>query len=117
MYDMLLYAEPKSGLNYSVHIARNDTYMLMLFIIPSILFVMISYCSFWINKEVTPSRISLCTVTILITISLINNVQTLVPKLDYNPWMTNFILGILMFTILTMVEFSILNFSSLYYNR
>jgi hypothetical protein len=74
--------------------------------------VLIGYFGFFLNKEIVPARISLCTVTILITITLINNVYDQVPQLKYNTWLVKYCIGTLLFTIIPMLEFATLNFAT-----
>ena len=57
------------------------------YLIPSILFVIISYCSFWIDKEAATARASIAITTILITINFSNDIATILPPIKEEIWL------------------------------
>ena len=73
------------------------------FIFPSVLFVAISYSSFWINKESAPARVTLAIMTILISINFLSAIHRYLPQIPYNTWLSNYMLGIQIFTVVTMI--------------
>lgn len=45
------------------------------YIVPSVIFVVLSYCSFWIDQEAVTARVSLSITTVLITINFSNGLN------------------------------------------
>jgi len=70
---------------------RNDGYFWHYFIQPSLCFVLVSYTTFWINKEAVPARTATAVIGVLITINLNNSIQAVVPKIDYQTWLGRFL--------------------------
>jgi len=40
-----------AGLTFSLSMKREPYFYMVYYIVPSVIFVIISYCSFWINKD------------------------------------------------------------------
>jgi hypothetical protein len=57
-----------SSLKFFVDLKRNPYFYLLYYVFPSILFIIISYSSFWIDANSVPARIGLSIIIILITI-------------------------------------------------
>ena len=93
------------GLKFKVVIERIWNYYLFSLIIPSILFCILSYCGFWIDKNGVPGRVYLGSLAILINI----NAYTQLNIYD-TTWLGSFLLGCITFGCLTMVEYCILNY-------
>ena len=91
--------------------ARNPLFFIMQFIIPSMLFVVLSYLSYWVDKAAAPARVGLSITAILISISHDNAMTKYSPAVRYSTWMSTFTLGTLCFTTVTILEYGVLNFS------
>ena len=95
---------------------KRDPYFYMTYyIIPSVLFVIISYCSFWIDKLAATARCSLAITSILITINFSNGISQILPPIEYEVWMEDYFKGILIFTTFAMFEYAVVNFATLNY--
>ncbi len=57
-----------SGLVFTFTMTRSPYFYMTYYLVPSIIFVLISYCSFWIDKHATTARCFLAITTVLITI-------------------------------------------------
>jgi hypothetical protein len=57
-----------SGLKYEIYIDRNPGFYQKYYVGPAIIFVLISYSSFWISRAAAMARISLCTGSILMAV-------------------------------------------------
>ena len=55
-----------SGVEFNFYIERRWDFFLIYYIFPSLLFVFISYTSFFINKEAAPARVAIGIISILI---------------------------------------------------
>ena len=70
-----------------------------------------SYSSFWINKTSTMARVSLCTVSILMSVNYRNNVSDILPKVKEFVWLQDFVNTILWFTIAAMAQYAVINYA------
>ena len=107
--------ETTSGLLYTLHLKREPTFFWVFYILPAILFVMLSYSSFWIDKTAVPARVGLRITTTLITLNMMVSTHKYLPQINYITWMNSFLNGILVFTVVSMIQFGALNFCSTSY--
>ncbi len=75
-----------SALTYVIEFKRDPYPYMSFYIICSVIFVMISYCSYWIDYKAVTARCSLAITTIVITINMANGVSTLLPPIEYSVW-------------------------------
>ena len=95
---------------------RDDQFYINFYVIPSILFILISYCSYWIDKSAAPARVAVGITTVLITISFYNGISEILPPVDTSVWLEQYYTGILAFTCATMIEYAIVNFCTFHFN-
>jgi len=76
-----------SGVRYSLNIDRETGFYSKYYIGPAVIFVFISYLSFWMSREAAMARISLCTGSILMTVQFRNNVSSLIPEVKTSVWL------------------------------
>ena len=53
------------GMGYTLYLNRQPLFLFKVFIIPSLLFVILAYSSFYVNKESAPARVTLSITNIL----------------------------------------------------
>jgi hypothetical protein len=94
---------------------RNPRFYMTYYIVPSVLFVVIAYCSFWIDQNAAAARCALSITTILITIQFSNGLNNILPPIDYSVWIEDYFKGILIFTCFAMFEYAFVNFTNLNY--
>lgn len=100
----------RSALRFTLQIKRDPYFYMVYYIIPSIIFVVISYCSFWISQESVTARCSLAITTVLITINFSNGINNIIPPIEQSVWLETYFTGILIFTCFAMLEYAIVNF-------
>jgi hypothetical protein len=93
-----------------LRIKRDPYFYMVYYIVPSVIFVILSYCSFWIDQESVTARCSLAITTVLITINFSNGINTILPPFEYPVWLETYFTGILIFTCFSMLEYAIVNF-------
>lgn len=71
-----------------------------------------TYCSFWIDKGAAPARAGLSITVILITINFNKGVTLILPPASGSIWLVNYFTGILVFSIISMFEYVLLNYCS-----
>ena len=106
-----------SGIKYHFKLTRVGSFFLTNYIIPSIIFMLISYTGFWINRDAVPARVGLAIISILITISKQSSFYEFLPRIGYSTWMGEFFIGTLTFTTFSIIEFSIVNLALTNYNK
>ncbi len=74
-----------------------------LFVLPSVLFVVLAYTSFWIDKNVAPARVTLVITNILNAISLLVSTNSYIPNVPYKTWLQDFLMWNLIFTVIPMI--------------
>eukprot|EP00347_Sterkiella_histriomuscorum_P003280 403364894 len=94
---------------------RNPYSYAVYFILSSCIFVLMSYCTFWISKFAITARVFLAINTVLITIQANGYVYEYLPPTDYTSWLEEFCRGVMIFTCVTMLECVILNFCTTQY--
>nr|CAD7393003.1 unnamed protein product [Timema cristinae] len=98
-----------SSLEVRFHMAREIGHYIMDYFVPSILLVVVSWVSFWLDPNAVPGRTTLGTSTMLTFITLTRNTGSALPKVSYikatEIWFivcTAFIFG-------SLVEFAFVN--------
>jgi len=99
-----------SAIVYQLKFQRNPMFYIRYYCIPSILFIIMTYCSFWIDKGAAPARAGLAITVILITINFNKGVTLILPPASGSIWLANYFMGILVFTIISMFEYVLLNY-------
>lgn len=106
-----------SGAPFVIRFVREPGFFLTYYIFPSLLFVGIGYCAFFIDKNAAPARVSLGIVAILINININSKAQSILPKISYRTWLGNFLLGTLLMSTIQMAEYAVLNYCTTTYNQ
>ena len=96
--------------HYTHRLERKTAFFWIYYIIPTFIVVIVSNCPFYINKDGVPGRVALPVSLILILLSLLNNITKDIPRLSYNPWIMDYIFGIIMFVTATLVEYAVLSY-------
>jgi hypothetical protein len=104
-----------SALVYTLQMQRNSYFYMVFYIIPSVIFVICSYLSFWIDQDSVTARCALGSTIIVITITFSNNINNILPAIDYAVWLQTYFNGVLIFTCFTMLEYAVVNFCSFNY--
>ena len=104
-----------NGVLYTMELRREPGFFWIFYIVPSILFVMLSYSSYWIDKNAVPARVALGVISILITLNMMNSTHKYIPQINYATWLGTFLNGTLLFTVVSMLEYATLNFCSTNY--
>ncbi|XP_006815537.2 glycine receptor subunit alpha-1-like [Saccoglossus kowalevskii] len=78
--------------------------------IPSILLVILSWVSFWINPQAAPARVSLGTTIVLTVTTQAIGVHASIPKVSYATAMDVWMLACLMFVVASLLQYAVVNF-------
>lgn len=106
-----------SGIEMHYAFTRNPHYYTKIFIIPSIIFVVLAYITFWISKDNPAARVLFSITNILNAISSLIQANIVVPKAPEYIWLTNFLLWNFIFTLIPVIEYAILNSADVSYNK
>mmetsp|Transcript_34267 Transcript_34267/g.90470 ORF Transcript_34267/g.90470 Transcript_34267/m.90470 type:complete len:328 (-) Transcript_34267:250-1233(-) len=86
-------------------------------ILPANIFVLISYCGFWINPSAAPARVGLTITCVLITLTMHARIAAAMPVVAYSVWMVDYLLGCTFFNLVAVVSYSIVNFGMTQQNQ
>uniref|UniRef100_A0A182QR83 pH-sensitive chloride channel 2 n=1 Tax=Anopheles farauti TaxID=69004 RepID=A0A182QR83_9DIPT len=98
-----------SSLSFTVHLAREMGFYMMDYFIPSIMLVMISWVTFWLQADQSAPRITLGTSTMLTFITLASAQGKTLPKVSYIKASEIWFLGCTGFIFGSLVEFAFVN--------
>ena len=79
-------------------------------IILAILFVVVSYCGFWIAPAAAPARVALALICLLTAHNHYTHTIKESPPVTYSVWMWDFLFGCLIFETLTIIEYGFVNY-------
>lgn len=68
-----------SGAKYYIYLNRDTGFYIKYYIGPAIIFVLLSYTSFFISRAAAMARVVLCTISILLTVQFRNNISLILP--------------------------------------
>ncbi|XP_070542342.1 glycine receptor subunit alphaZ1-like [Ptychodera flava] len=85
-------------------------YYWLSFFIPTILLVILSWVSFWINPQAAPARVSLGTTIILTVTTQAISVHASLPKVSYVTAMDIWMLACLVFVVASLLQYAVVNF-------
>lgn len=85
-------------------------------VLPSVIFVTLSYSSFWIDRNSVTARTALAITTVLLTIQTYKAMyDSLLPPVASQIWLETYFNGVLAFTVIAMFQFVILNYINTQY--
>ncbi|KAG1674533.1 Gamma-aminobutyric acid receptor alpha-like [Nymphon striatum] len=102
----ILSAGEYSILQVNFNIRRYTGYFLIQIYIPCILLVVLSWVSFWINREATADRVGLGITTVLTMSTITLDSRSDLPKVHYATAMDWFVVMSFVFVIATLLEFA-----------
>mmetsp|Transcript_16872 Transcript_16872/g.39609 ORF Transcript_16872/g.39609 Transcript_16872/m.39609 type:complete len:550 (-) Transcript_16872:52-1701(-) len=85
---------------------RRPQYYTTLVIVPSILFLGVSYTGFWVSPKAVPARATVAVIPLLILLTLMNNVYSSLPQTSEIMWLVWYLLIDLFLALLAAVEFA-----------
>ena len=100
------------SLTFTLKMKRSPYFYMVYYIVPSVIFVIIAYCSFWISKDSVTARCSLAITVVLITINFQNGINNILPPIEYSVWLNTYFTGVLIFTCFAMLEYAVVNFAT-----
>jgi len=106
---LVFYTGNHSGLVVEFILARNIGYYLVQMYIPSVLVVMLSWISFWLNVNAVPGRISLGVLTVLTMTTQSSGVNATLPHVSYTKAIDIWMSTCLMFVFFALIEFAVAN--------
>jgi hypothetical protein len=98
-----------SEVDVYIVLGREQGFYIFTVMLPGMLVVIISYCSFWVDKKAVPARVTLCIIPVLTAILQLNNGYAKLPKISYTTWLLNFLYTNVVFTTIAMFELGFIN--------
>uniref|UniRef100_A0AC34F0M0 Neurotransmitter-gated ion-channel transmembrane domain-containing protein n=1 Tax=Panagrolaimus sp. ES5 TaxID=591445 RepID=A0AC34F0M0_9BILA len=97
-------------LYFEIILSRNIGFYLMNIIIPSVLIVMISWVSFWLNREASPARVGLGVTTVLTITTVITTTNNSMPKVSYIKGLDVFLNFCFVMVFASLVEYAVVSY-------
>lgn len=98
-------------LSISFSLQRNIGYFVFQTYLPSILIVMLSWVSFWINHEATSARVSLGITTVLTMTTISTGVRSSLPRISYVKAIDIYLVMCFVFVFAALLEYSAVNYT------
>ncbi|CAJ0942187.1 unnamed protein product, partial [Mesorhabditis belari] len=96
---------------------RQQGFYILQIYTPCTLLVVMSWVSFWINKEASPARVALGIMTVLSMSTLGFGLRTDLPKVSHPTALDIYIIVCFGFVFAALVEYAVINYAHVYYIR
>lgn len=106
---LVLFSGNHSLLQAEFHLVRDIGYYMVQMYIPSMLIVMLSWISFWLNVNAVPGRISLGVLTVLTMTQQSSTVNATLPRVSYTKAIDIWMSMCLVFVFAALIEFAVAN--------
>jgi len=77
--------------------------------VPSVLIVILSWVSFWINVESSPARVTIGLLTVLTTTTTSNSARASLPRVSYIKAIDVWMIVCLTFVFTSLIEYALVN--------
>ncbi|XP_076467634.1 gamma-aminobutyric acid receptor subunit beta-like [Babylonia areolata] len=98
-------------LSLNFKLQRNIGYFIFQTYLPSILIVMLSWVSFWINHEATSARVALGITTVLTMTTISNGVRSSLPRISYVKAIDIYLVMCFVFVFAALLEYAAVNYT------
>lgn len=98
-----------AGVRIRFDFQRSPDFLQKIFMFPSIIFVVLAYFTFWIDAEKASARVIFAVTNILNAISLLVSTNKYIPQVQQKTWLQNFLIWNLIFTVIPMIQYAVLN--------
>ncbi|RWS10661.1 gamma-aminobutyric acid receptor subunit beta-like protein, partial [Dinothrombium tinctorium] len=98
-------------LSLSFQLRRNIGYFIFQTYLPSILIVMLSWVSFWINHEATSARVALGITTVLTMTTISTGVRSSLPRISYVKAIDIYLVMCFVFVFAALLEYAAVNYT------
>ncbi|XP_050677085.1 gamma-aminobutyric acid receptor subunit beta-like [Leptidea sinapis] len=98
-------------LSLSFKLRRNIGYFVFQTYLPSILIVMLSWVSFWINHEATSARVALGITTVLTMTTISTGVRSSLPRISYVKAIDIYLVMSFVFVFAALLEYAAVNYT------
>ena len=88
---------------------RDIGYFLIQVYVPTILIVILSWVSFWINIDASPARVSLGLLTVLTTTTMSGAARESLPRVSYIKAIDVWMIMCLVFVFASLIEYAVVN--------
>jgi len=96
-------------LEFRFYLRRDLGYFLIQVYVPSILIVILSWVSFWINVDASPARVSIGLLTVLTTTTMSSSARETLPRVSYIKAIDVWMIICLLFVFLSLIEYAVVN--------
>jgi len=109
MSNMLWFTGAFSCLEIQFILTRDVGYFIIQVYLPSLLVVILSWVSFWINVEASPARVSIGLLTVLTTTTQSTSINASMPRVSYVKAIDVWMSVCLVFVFAALLEYALVN--------
>eukprot|EP00443_Scrippsiella_acuminata_P091507 CAMPEP_0115413560 /NCGR_PEP_ID=MMETSP0271-20121206/22133_1 /TAXON_ID=71861 /ORGANISM="Scrippsiella trochoidea, Strain CCMP3099" /LENGTH=594 /DNA_ID=CAMNT_0002837843 /DNA_START=46 /DNA_END=1830 /DNA_ORIENTATION=- len=99
------------------HYSRMPKYYVDQVILPSLLFLTVSYIQFWVDPAAAPARAALAVIPVLIQRTLSNQVYKSLPEGSQRMWLSDYVATTIFISVLAACQFGVVQFCQLQEKR
>src|SRR6218665_965020 len=88
---------------------RDIGFFLIQVYVPSVLIVILSWVSFWINVDASPARVSIGLLTVLTTTTMSAGARSTLPRVSYIKAIDVWMIICLLFVFTSLIEYAVVN--------
>lgn len=93
-----------------IHMSRKMAGYRRKAIVPVVMFVVLSLSGYWISPASAPARVTLAIVSVLIALTQFNNVISSMPLVAYPVWLSDYVMGCLIFNVGSVFAYTVINY-------
>jgi len=98
-----------SALRWNFKFRRKPRFMMMNYVLPTIMFYLVSWLGLWLDPRSVPARVAIGVIPILIITNKLNAASLAMPPISYATRLESFLLASLMFSVAHMLEYGLVN--------
>jgi hypothetical protein len=110
-HSFILFKGQYARLSLSFLLQRHIGYFIFQTYLPSILIVMLSWVSFWINHEATSARVALGITTVLTMTTISTGVRSSLPRISYVKAIDIYLVTCFVFVFSALLEYAAVNYT------
>ncbi|ESO10352.1 hypothetical protein HELRODRAFT_117001 [Helobdella robusta] len=96
-------------LEIKFYLRRDLGYFIIQVYVPSVLIVILSWVSFWINVDASPARVSIGLLTVLTTTTMSSGARATLPRVSYIKAIDVWMIVCLVFVFTSLIEYAVVN--------
>jgi len=94
------------------HLKREPSYLMHTFVIPSLMFYLMSWVGLWIDVAAVPARAAVGVIPVLVTSNKMSALSASIPPISYPTRLSNFMMMTLMIIVVHLFEYGLIHYAA-----